>query len=304
MITYGQVILLFVARLHPPPHPLPVAMALSQEMLTNLFDKQSVDESRLEASMEKKIQDVTWAFKEEIKSANEATKKEIIDMMDAKIEGKFQSLATDVGKLKASLNAVHDIGAPENKRARSVGAPMTRTAATSRGNLLDRALRLSGFPGYFHTDTLRAFVKTLLGEHPHEKMLIRGQKSDEVTVVFGCADDMEKFWSHEVAGKANPSYNHRGQDVTLWWKRLEKPDQRKRVYAARKMKQYFVNLCSGKGIDVTINKNQGEVILNSDLVLRLRVDGQRVVRTWVAKTVERYSVDTVAANADLDRQLE
>ena len=102
-------------------------MALSQEMLASLFDKQS---ARLEASMEKKIQDVTCAFKEEIKSANEATKKEIMDMMDAKIEGKFQNLATDVEKLKASINAAHDIHAPENKRARSVGAPMPRSGAT------------------------------------------------------------------------------------------------------------------------------------------------------------------------------
>jgi hypothetical protein len=47
-----------------------------------LLDTQAV---RLEKSMDQKIQSVTQAFKDDIKASNEALKKELIELMDAKI---------------------------------------------------------------------------------------------------------------------------------------------------------------------------------------------------------------------------
>ena len=168
-----------------------------------MFDKQS---QRLEASLEKKIQGVTSAFKEEIKSANEMIKNELVEMMDKKIDEKFQGLATDVEMLKANINATQTAHAREAKRARSVEAPVLRRSAGPNGNLIDRALRLTGFPRYFPAESLKNYTKSILGEYEYEKMLVKGQKSDEITIVFNNADDKESFCLEPQGDKQTKPY--------------------------------------------------------------------------------------------------
>lgn len=133
----------------------------------------------------------------------------------------------------------------------------------------------------------------------YSKVLVRGRRVNEATVLFANPSQLYFVWEERVSGQDRPVYQYNEQAFQLWWRRDETRDQSKRSFITRQVRNYLSqhSVSAEARSSIQINQKSGEVIVGDELLLRVRVTQGEVSWKWTEELVVQHGIQQDALQA-------